>query len=111
LNYCQAASGICLKRRCAASAIGCAAFATDGEQALLIVPKSNSGFRAGSPTPGMATHGVCANRSLGVGGLARAWSLDGPLWSARLARRLLEQQSKESAFGQPQQEQHRKPEQ
>ena len=64
----------------------------------------------GTLMPNTPIPGVCAGRSFGTGGSIRPGSLAAPL-SVRVARRLLEQQTKEPPVRQPQQELHREPEQ
>ncbi len=71
---------------------------------------SSAGSAPGSRTPNIPTPGACAERSFGTDGSTRPGSLTVPL-HARPSRRLLEQQSEEPAFGEPQQERDRKPQQ
>ena len=90
-------------------ATACGACATAGTRAPCRRRRCEPASALGSPTPNTRTPGACANRSFAPSASGRRGGLALP--RARLARRLLEQQSGEPPRGEPQQEYHRQPQQ
>ena len=128
--YYRLTVGGCRRPMSAGSATAFAAFVTNLKQATTISSSWTAIYKLGLPTLKTPILGDCAIRYSRVVDMilpshptsvmdqtaqsaknVRHRSLTIPLWCSRLARRLLEQQSQERPCCQPQQEQHRQPEQ
>ena len=109
-SCCPAVGGACPKRTCVGFGTGCGAFGTAGAKEPSPKRKSSGACARGSPMRSTRKPGACAKPSSGRGGSTLSGSLATPLPTC-VARRLLEQQTEEPPFREPQQELGRKPEQ